>query len=180
MSPQIETKASVGFKTGVKEYKLTYYTPEYQTKDTDILATFRVTPQPGVPPKEAGAVVAAESSTGLPSNWHKQIGLLSNKPANAGQHSLSGLLKLLPCSTNVKQLDMFTNTVIQSDPPPPDVAGPVAGDITIDDGSAAVIGGIVCASANGVSIVENRVMRRRNVVVEAILIFCVFCYGKIV
>ncbi|CAN4119574.1 unnamed protein product [Withania somnifera] len=47
MSPQTETKASVGFKAGVKEYKLTYYTPEYQTKDTDILAAFRVTPQPG-------------------------------------------------------------------------------------------------------------------------------------
>ncbi|KAH0706421.1 hypothetical protein KY285_010923 [Solanum tuberosum] len=64
MSPQTETKASVGFKAGVKEYKLTYYTPEYQTKDTDILAAFRVTPQPGVPPEEAGAAVAAESSTG--------------------------------------------------------------------------------------------------------------------
>ncbi|GFP80837.1 ribulose-1,5-bisphosphate carboxylase/oxygenase large subunit [Phtheirospermum japonicum] len=55
MSPQTETKASVGFKAGVKEYKLTYYTPEYETKDTDILAAFRVTPQPGVPPEEAGA-----------------------------------------------------------------------------------------------------------------------------
>ncbi|KAG6383891.1 hypothetical protein SASPL_155501 (mitochondrion) [Salvia splendens] len=64
MSPQTETKASVGFKAGVKEYKLTYYTPEYETKDTDILAAFRVTPQPGVPPEEAGAAVAAESSTG--------------------------------------------------------------------------------------------------------------------
>ena len=47
MSPQTETKASVGFKAGVKEYKLTYYTPEYETKDTDILAAFRVTPQIG-------------------------------------------------------------------------------------------------------------------------------------
>ncbi|PHT98350.1 Ribulose bisphosphate carboxylase large chain [Capsicum chinense] len=64
MSPQTETKASVGFKAGVKEYKLTYYTPEYQTKDTDILAAFRVTPQPGVPPEEAGAAVAAKSSIG--------------------------------------------------------------------------------------------------------------------
>ncbi|KAL0381922.1 UNVERIFIED_CONTAM: Ribulose bisphosphate carboxylase large chain [Sesamum latifolium] len=64
MSPQTETKAFVGFKAGVKEYKLTYYTPEYETKDTDILAAFRVTPQPGVPPEEAGAAVAAESSTG--------------------------------------------------------------------------------------------------------------------
>ena len=26
MSPQTETKASVGFKAGVKDYKLTYYT----------------------------------------------------------------------------------------------------------------------------------------------------------
>ncbi|KAD4179305.1 hypothetical protein E3N88_27896 [Mikania micrantha] len=47
-----ETKASVGFKAGVKDYKLTYYTPQYETKDTDILAAFRVTPQPGVPPEE--------------------------------------------------------------------------------------------------------------------------------
>ncbi|THU43363.1 hypothetical protein C4D60_Mb00t08910 [Musa balbisiana] len=64
MSPQTETKASVGFKAGVKDYKLTYYTPDYEVKDTDILAAFRVTPQPGVPPEEAGAAVAAESSTG--------------------------------------------------------------------------------------------------------------------
>ncbi|GFP85105.1 ribulose-1,5-bisphosphate carboxylase/oxygenase large subunit [Phtheirospermum japonicum] len=64
MSPQTETKASVGFKAGVKEYKLTYYTLEYEIKDTDILAALRVTLQPGVPPEEAGAAVAAESSTG--------------------------------------------------------------------------------------------------------------------
>ncbi|KAK2972767.1 hypothetical protein RJ640_019415 [Escallonia rubra] len=64
MSPQTETKTSVGFKAGVKDYKLTYYTPDYETKETDILAAFRVTPQPGVPPEEAGAAVAAESSTG--------------------------------------------------------------------------------------------------------------------
>jgi ribulose-bisphosphate carboxylase large chain len=43
MSPQTETKASNGFKAGVKYYKLTYYTPEYVVKDTDILATFRMT-----------------------------------------------------------------------------------------------------------------------------------------
>ncbi|MBO0191121.1 ribulose-bisphosphate carboxylase large subunit, partial [Vibrio parahaemolyticus] len=43
---------------------MTYYTPEYDTKDTDILAAVRVPPQPGVPPEEAGAAVAAESSTG--------------------------------------------------------------------------------------------------------------------
>ncbi|KAL5067350.1 hypothetical protein RYX36_018237 [Vicia faba] len=64
ISPQTETKAKVGFQAGVKDYKLTYYTLEYQTKDTDILAAFRVTPKPGVPAEEAGAAVAAESSTG--------------------------------------------------------------------------------------------------------------------
>ena len=63
MSPQTETKASVGFKAGVKDYKLTYYTPEYETKDTDILAAFRVTPQPGVPPEEAGDTVAADAES---------------------------------------------------------------------------------------------------------------------
>jgi ribulose-bisphosphate carboxylase large chain len=42
---------------------LTYYTLEYETKDTDILAAFRVTPQLGVPPKESST---AESST---STW---------------------------------------------------------------------------------------------------------------
>ncbi|CAN6482986.1 unnamed protein product [Victoria cruziana] len=63
MSPKIGNKASVGFKAGVKDYRLTYYTPDYETLATDILAAFRVTPQPGVPPEEARAAVAAESST---------------------------------------------------------------------------------------------------------------------
>ncbi|XP_052484931.1 ribulose bisphosphate carboxylase large chain-like [Gossypium raimondii] len=66
MSPQIEAKASVRFKAGVKEYKLTYYTPEYEVKDTDILAAFRVTPRLKVPLREVGAAVAAESSTAYP------------------------------------------------------------------------------------------------------------------
>ncbi|KAI3956675.1 hypothetical protein MKW92_017307 [Papaver armeniacum] len=66
MSPQTETKAGVGFKDGVKVYKLNYYTPDYETKDIDILATFRVTPQPGVPPREAGRGRPPESST---STW---------------------------------------------------------------------------------------------------------------
>ncbi|CAN6445168.1 unnamed protein product [Victoria cruziana] len=64
MSLKIGTKASVGFKAGVKDYRLTYYTPDYETLATDNLAAFRVTPQPGVPLEEAGATVAAESSTG--------------------------------------------------------------------------------------------------------------------
>jgi Ribulose bisphosphate carboxylase large chain, N-terminal domain/Ribulose bisphosphate carboxylase large chain, catalytic domain len=64
MGPTTETKVGTGFKAGVKDYRLTYYTPDYQVKDTDILAAFRMTPQPGVPAEEAGAAVAAESSTG--------------------------------------------------------------------------------------------------------------------
>lgn len=30
MSPQTETKTGAGFKAGVKDYRLTYYTPDYQ------------------------------------------------------------------------------------------------------------------------------------------------------
>ena len=52
MVPQTETKAGAGFKAGVKDYRLTYYTPDYVVKDTDILAAFRMTPQPGVPAEE--------------------------------------------------------------------------------------------------------------------------------
>lgn len=64
MVPQTETRAGAGFKAGVKDYRLTYYTPDYVVKESDILAAFRMTPQPGVPPEECGAAVAAESSTG--------------------------------------------------------------------------------------------------------------------
>ena len=60
MAPQTETKTGTGFKAGVKEYRLTYYTPDYQTVATDVLAAFRITPQPGVPAEEAGAAEAAK------------------------------------------------------------------------------------------------------------------------
>jgi len=53
------------FEAGVKEYRqMGYWRPDYVPRDTDILAAFRVTPQAGVSPEEAGAAVAAESSTG--------------------------------------------------------------------------------------------------------------------
>ena len=52
------------YSAGVKEYRETYWMPEYTPKDTDILACFKVTPQPGVPREEVAAAVAAESSTG--------------------------------------------------------------------------------------------------------------------
>ena len=49
---------------GVTPYaEMGYYNPDYEPKDSDILAAFRVTPQPGVDPVEAGAAVAGESST---------------------------------------------------------------------------------------------------------------------
>ncbi|MBA3840441.1 MAG: ribulose-bisphosphate carboxylase large subunit [Thermoleophilaceae bacterium] len=40
-----------------------FYNDEYEPKDTDILAAFRITPQEGVDPIEAAAAVAGESST---------------------------------------------------------------------------------------------------------------------
>src|SRR5215469_16385301 len=49
---------------GVIPYaQMGYYAPDYVPQDTDVLAAFRITPQPGVPPEEAGAAVAGESST---------------------------------------------------------------------------------------------------------------------
>ena len=53
-----------GFKAGVKDYRLTYYLKDYKVEMHDLLAAFRVIPQPGVPAEEAGAAIAAESSTG--------------------------------------------------------------------------------------------------------------------
>jgi ribulose-bisphosphate carboxylase large chain len=52
------------FAAGVKEYRETYWRPDYTPAATDILTAFRVTPQPDVPMEEAAAAVAAESSTG--------------------------------------------------------------------------------------------------------------------
>jgi len=49
---------------GVIPYaKMGYWEPDYQPKDTDVICAFRVTPQKGVDPQEAGAAVAGESST---------------------------------------------------------------------------------------------------------------------
>ena len=52
------------YKSGVMEYKrMGYWEPDYEPKDTDVIALFRVTPQEGVDPTEACAAVAGESST---------------------------------------------------------------------------------------------------------------------
>ena len=52
------------YKAGVIPYaKMGYWEPDYNPKDSDLLALFRVTPQDGVDPVEAAAAVAGESST---------------------------------------------------------------------------------------------------------------------
>ena len=52
------------YQAGVKDYRHTYWAPDYVPLDSDILACFKITPQPGVDREEAAAAVAAESSTG--------------------------------------------------------------------------------------------------------------------
>merc|ERR1711865_1370177 len=52
------------YESGVIPYaKMGYWDADYVIKETDILALFRCTPQPGVDPVEAGAAIAGESST---------------------------------------------------------------------------------------------------------------------
>ena len=48
------------YNAGVKEYRQTYWTPDYTPLDTDILACFKITPQAGVPREEVAAAVAAD------------------------------------------------------------------------------------------------------------------------
>ncbi len=59
-----ENKKAIYKKGGVVEYKeMGYWQPDYEPKDTDTIALFRITPQPGIEPEEAAAAVAGESST---------------------------------------------------------------------------------------------------------------------
>jgi ribulose-bisphosphate carboxylase large chain len=52
------------WNAGVIPYaEMGYWQPDYVPKDSDVLCAFRITPQDGVPPEEAGAAVAGESST---------------------------------------------------------------------------------------------------------------------
>jgi len=63
-APTPQKKKADRWSAGVIPYaEMGYWEPDYQPKDTDVLAAFRITPQPGVPPEEAGAAVAGESST---------------------------------------------------------------------------------------------------------------------
>ena len=64
MSAATEQPTVDRWDPGVHSYaSMGYYQPDYVPKDTDVLAVFRMTPQPGVDPIEAGAAVAGESST---------------------------------------------------------------------------------------------------------------------
>jgi len=52
------------YRSGVMPYaKMGYWDADYEPKDTDVIAVFRITPQDGVDPVEAAAAVAGESST---------------------------------------------------------------------------------------------------------------------
>ncbi len=52
------------YKSGVMPYaQMGYWDEDYEPKDTDIIAVFRISPQEGVDPIEAAAAVAGESST---------------------------------------------------------------------------------------------------------------------
>lgn len=64
MTEMKEIRGKERYKAGVLKYaQMGYWDGDYQPKDTDILALFRITPQPGVDPIEAAAAVAGESST---------------------------------------------------------------------------------------------------------------------
>ena len=58
------TDAKKRYSAGVLKYaQMGYWQPDYEPKETDVLALFRITPQAGVDPQEAAAAVAGESST---------------------------------------------------------------------------------------------------------------------
>jgi ribulose-bisphosphate carboxylase large chain len=59
-----DTQKKDRWSAGVTPYaEMGYYDADYVPKDTDILAAFRIVPQPGVDAIEAAAAVAGESST---------------------------------------------------------------------------------------------------------------------
>ncbi len=64
--PEVSMSVSAAdrYRAGVLPYsKMGYWDSDYEPKDTDVLAVFRITPQDGVEPQEAAAAVAGESST---------------------------------------------------------------------------------------------------------------------
>jgi ribulose 1,5-bisphosphate carboxylase large subunit-like protein len=85
------------YDAGVKEYRDTYWTPDYVPLDTDLLACFKCTGQEGVPKEEVAAAVAAESSTGI--SIYYQI-----TPKNYGQtNTVQPLMSNQLCSMQTGQ-----------------------------------------------------------------------------
>ena len=63
-TPKAGSAKKSRWSAGVTPYaEMGYYDADYEPKDTDVLAAFRITPQPGVDAIEAAAAVAGESST---------------------------------------------------------------------------------------------------------------------
>ena len=61
---KVTSDAKTRYSAGVLKYtQMGYWDSDYEPKDTDVLAVFRVTPQEGVDWVEAAAAVAGESST---------------------------------------------------------------------------------------------------------------------
>src|SRR5215510_8007304 len=72
------------FDAGVHEYRETYWAPGYQPRETDLLAAFRLIPQPEVAAEEAAAAVAAESSTATWTTvWTDRLTMLERYLARA-------------------------------------------------------------------------------------------------
>ena len=64
IKPRNLKNAADRYRAGVIKYaQMGYWQPDYEPKETDVLALFRITPQEGVDPEEAAAAVAGESST---------------------------------------------------------------------------------------------------------------------
>jgi ribulose-bisphosphate carboxylase large chain len=64
MAKSMTVTGAARYRSGVMEYKkMGYWEPDYEPKDTDVIALFRITPQDGVDEIEAAAAVAGESST---------------------------------------------------------------------------------------------------------------------
>jgi ribulose-bisphosphate carboxylase large chain len=64
MNVQTEIKGKDRYAAGVLKYaQMGYWEPDYEPKETDIIALFRISPQDGVDAIEAAAAVAGESST---------------------------------------------------------------------------------------------------------------------
>ena len=79
------------YSAGVKEYRETYWMPEYTPKDTDILACFKITPQDGVPREEVAAAVAVVQD---PLNLI-ELGV-NGLGAEAGERAAYGFIHQLP------------------------------------------------------------------------------------